>query len=66
MEDSDGKIQQYHLLLMDNYSSHLTRQFVKYALAHKIVLVALPPHLTYKLQLLDMGCFGPLSHYYRK
>jgi hypothetical protein len=66
MEDSDGKIQQYRLLLMDNHSSHLTWQFVEYALAHKIVLVALPPHSTYKLQPLDVGCFGPLSHYYRK
>jgi hypothetical protein len=66
VEDSDGKIQQYRLLLMDNHLSHLTWQFIKYALAHKIVLVALPPHLTYKLQPLDIGCFRPLSHYYRK
>ena len=66
VEDSDGKIQQYRLLLMDNHSSHLTWQFVEYALAHKIVLVALLPHSTYKLQLLDVGCFGPLSHYYGK
>jgi len=49
VEDSDGKIQQYRLLLMDNHSSHLTWQFVEYALAHKIVLVALPPHSTHKL-----------------
>ncbi|OCL00895.1 uncharacterized protein K441DRAFT_504613, partial [Cenococcum geophilum 1.58] len=41
-------------------------QFVKYALARKIILVALLPHLTHKLQPLDMGYFGPLSHYYRK
>ncbi|OCK91280.1 uncharacterized protein K441DRAFT_730483 [Cenococcum geophilum 1.58] len=51
---------------MDNYSSHLTWQFVKYALAHKIVLVALPPYSTHKLQPLDVGYFGPLSHYYGK
>jgi len=51
---------------MDNYSSHLTWQFVEYALAHKIVLVALPPHSTHKLQPLDVGCFGPLSYYYGK
>jgi len=45
MEDSNGKIQQYRLLLMDNYLSHLTWQFIKYALAYKIVLVALLPYL---------------------
>ncbi|OCK96749.1 uncharacterized protein K441DRAFT_713492 [Cenococcum geophilum 1.58] len=51
---------------MDNYLSYLTWQFVKYMLARKIVLVALLPYLTYKLQPLDIGCFGPLSHYYGK
>ena len=49
VEDSDGKIQQYCMLLMDNHSSHLTWQFVEYVLVNKIVLVALPPHLTHKL-----------------
>jgi len=34
---------------MDNYLIYLTWQFVKYVLAYKIVLVALPPYLTYKL-----------------
>ncbi|OCK72714.1 hypothetical protein K432DRAFT_271866, partial [Lepidopterella palustris CBS 459.81] len=29
-----------------------------------IVLVAFPPYLTHKLQPLDIGCFGPLEHYY--
>ena len=66
VEDSDGKMQQYHMLLMENHLSYLTWQFVEYALAHKIVLVALPPHLTYRLQPLDVGYFGPLFHYYRK
>ena len=66
VKDSDGKIQQYRLLLMDNYLSHLTWQFIKYALAYKIVLITLLPHSTHKLQLLDVGYFEPLSHYYRK
>ncbi len=66
MEDSDGKIQHYCLLLMDNHSSHFTWQFIEYALAHKIVLVALPPHSTHKFQPLNIGYFRPLSHYYRK
>lgn len=49
---------------MDNHGSHITWQFIEYALSHKIVLVALPPHSTHKLQPLDVGCFGPLQFYY--
>ena len=49
---------------MDNYLSYVTWQFIEYALSHKIVLVALPPYLTHKLQLLDVGYFGPLQYYY--
>ena len=52
------------MLIMDNHSSHVTWQFIKYALSHKIVLVALPPHSTHKLQPLDVSYFGPLQYYY--
>jgi hypothetical protein len=52
------------MLIIDNYLSYITWQFIKYTLSHKIVLVALPPHLIYKLQPLDIGCFGPLQYYY--
>lgn len=64
VEDAEGNVQSYRMLLMDNHSSHLTWQFIQYALSRKIVLVALPPHSTHKLQPLDVGCFGPLEHYY--
>ena len=64
VEDVKGNIQSYRILLMDNHSSHLTWQFIQYALSRKIILVALPPHSTHKLQPLDIGCFGPLQHYY--
>jgi DDE superfamily endonuclease len=64
VEDDKGNIQSYRMLIMDNHSSHVTWQFIEYALSHKIVLVALPPHSTHKLQLLDVGCFGPLQYYY--
>ena len=52
------------MLIMDNHTSHITWQFIKYALSNKIVLVALPPHSTHKLQPLDVSCFGPLQYYY--
>jgi len=54
------------MLLMDNHSSHLTWQFIQYTLSRKIILVALPPHSTHKLQPLDIGCFRPLQYYYGK
>ncbi|OCK91028.1 DDE-domain-containing protein [Cenococcum geophilum 1.58] len=56
VEDAEGNIRSYRM--------HLTWQFIQYALSRKIVLVALPPHSTHKLQPLDVGCFGPLQHYY--
>ncbi|OCK96896.1 CENP-B protein [Cenococcum geophilum 1.58] len=52
------------MLIIDNHLSHVTWQFIEYTLLHKIVLVALPPHLTHKLQPLDVSCFGPLQYYY--
>ena len=64
VENTRGDIQSYRMLIMDNHSSHVTWQFIEYALSHKIVLVALPPHSTHKLQPLDVGCFGPLQYHY--
>ena len=52
------------MLIIDNYSSYITWQFIKYILLNKIVLVTLPPYLTHKLQPLDIGCFRPLQYYY--
>jgi hypothetical protein len=52
------------MLIIDNHLSYITWQFIKYVLSHKIVLVALLPHLTHKLQPLDVSCFGPLQYYY--
>ena len=64
VEDEKGNIRSYRMLIMDNHLSHVTWQFIEYALSHKIVLVALPPHSTHKLQPLDVSCFGPLQYYY--
>jgi DDE superfamily endonuclease len=47
------------LLVMDGHSSHLTGKF------HDILPICLPAHTTHMLQPLDVGCFGPLAHYYR-
>ena len=52
------------MLIIDNHLSYVTWQFIEYTLSHKIILVALSPYLTHKLQPLDVSCFGPLQYYY--
>jgi len=39
-------------------------RFINYADANRILLVVLPPYLTYRLQPLDVGLFSPLAIYY--
>src|SRR5579859_7613244 len=51
----------YHLLICDRHDSHISAQFVRYCLDHKIVLFLLPLHASHILQLLDVGVFGPLK-----
>lgn len=49
------------LLLMDNHSSHCSFECVKYARENGISLLTFPPHLTNKIQPLDIGLYGPLK-----
>jgi hypothetical protein len=51
---------------MDGHNSHLTGKFLGFCHDHKILPLCLPAHATHALQPLDVGCFGPLSHYYKK
>lgn len=44
----------YRLLLMDNHGSHLTLQFLTYCWDNKIIPFTFPPHLTHRLQPLDL------------
>ncbi|KAF1994311.1 CENP-B protein, partial [Amniculicola lignicola CBS 123094] len=54
----------WRLLLVDGHGSHDTKQFAEFAEKYKIQLFALPPHTTYILQPLDVGCFQLLKWYY--
>jgi hypothetical protein len=54
----------YRILIVDGHGSHLTKEFVRYYLAHKILLCVLPPHSTHSLQPLDVVLFSPLSTVY--
>ena len=52
------------LLLLDNHSSHLTYEFIKFADEHGIILFTLPPHTTHFLQPLDGLPFQVYKHYH--
>lgn len=46
------------LLLMDNHSSHTSYEAIKYARENNIILLTFSPHLTHKIQSLDVGMYG--------
>jgi hypothetical protein len=55
---------QWRLLIVDGHGSHLTREFIDYCDAKKILLAVFPPHSTHTLQPLDVVMFSPLSKHY--
>ena len=55
---------EWHLLIVDQHGSHVTLEFLILAQDYKIVILALPPHSTHKLQPLDVGLFAPIAQYY--
>lgn len=48
-------------LLLDNHSSLCSLESIKYAKENDIELLTFPPHLTHRLQPLDVGLFGPFK-----
>ena len=52
---------EYRLLICDGHDSHISAQFVRYCINHKIILFLLPLHASHILQPLDVGVFGPLK-----
>lgn len=57
---------EWRLLIVDGHASHVTTKAIKFCLAHKIVLLCLPPHATHILQPLDVGIFALLAALYKK
>ena len=49
------------LLTMDNHSSHLDYNVIKFAKDNGIVLLTFPPHCSHALQPLDVSVFGPFK-----
>ncbi len=52
------------LLLLDNYSSHLSINALKLAKENGIIMLSFPPHCSHKLQPLDRSVFGPFKSSY--
>lgn len=55
----------WRLLIVDGHSSHINLQFIDWALGHKILILALPPHSTHRLQPLDASLFQTLATKYQ-
>jgi DDE superfamily endonuclease len=52
------------LFIVDGHNSHVNMRFINYYDQNHILLIILPPHLTHRLQPLDVGLFRPLAQYY--
>ncbi|KAJ6256262.1 hypothetical protein Dda_9098 [Drechslerella dactyloides] len=57
-------ISDYRLLVLDGHKSYYLVAFKLYYQEHKIITVCMPLHSLHLLQLLDIGCFGPLKQVY--
>jgi hypothetical protein len=55
----------WRLLILDSHVSHVTKAFIDYCYAHRILLCVFPPHVTYLLQPLNVVMFKPLSSAYK-
>src|SRR3954451_21859652 len=53
-----------YLLLLDSYGSHINMDFLECCYKHNIHPYAYPPHITHRLQPLDVSVFAPLATYY--
>ncbi|XP_055714811.1 uncharacterized protein LOC129808928 [Phlebotomus papatasi] len=49
------------LLILDNHSSHLSLEAIRYCREHGIYMLTLPPHTSHKTQPLDLTVFGPFK-----
>ena len=58
--------EEYRLLFLDGYSSHIQTPVIEYCVLKKIILLFLPSHTTYILQPLDVVFFHPLAQAYRR
>jgi hypothetical protein len=56
---------EYRLLILDGYVSHISTTAIRFCIASKIILLCLPLYTTHLLQPLDVGIFAPLANAYK-
>ena len=54
----------YRLLILDGHGSHLTPRFDEICEKNRVIPICMPPHSSYLLQPLDIGCFAVLKRAY--
>src|ERR1700761_1263318 len=52
------------LLIVDGHNSHYTAKLLEYAMEHRIVILAYPPHCTHALQGQDVVIFSAFKNHY--
>jgi hypothetical protein len=55
----------HRLLIIDGHKSHKSLAFQDLCKESKIITLCMPPHTSYILQPLDVGCFAPLKRAYK-
>ncbi len=53
------------MLTVNNYTSHVTSEFIYFPKEHKIVCLCLKAHLSHLLQPFDIGVFNFLKQNYK-
>jgi hypothetical protein len=56
----------HRLLVIDGHESHQSLAFQDLCEENIIIALCMPPHSSHILQPLDVGCFAPLKHAYKK
>lgn len=56
-----ASVEQKVLLLLDNHSSHVSKEAINLRRANGVVMLSFPPHCTHQLQPLDKAVYGPLK-----
>lgn len=64
IENSSASKESRVLLLLDNHLSHVSIEAINLAKENGVEMLTFPPHVTHKLQPLDVSVYGPLKKHY--
>ncbi|RPB00038.1 DDE-domain-containing protein, partial [Choiromyces venosus 120613-1] len=54
----------YRILLFNGHNSHVNISFLEYCINNKVIPIYLPPHMSHRLQPLDVSVFSAYKHAY--